>query len=141
MGTVLKNQARVGPRYPHLVVLIGATGDLSRRKLLPGLFRLSSSGFIPGCRIIGFSLDELDADGFRKLAREAVDEFATHPVQDGDWHEFAAQLDYVPLRAGPVALRAAAEKAEQTFNGESRRLHYLSVPPSAAWSVVRTLGE
>jgi glucose-6-phosphate 1-dehydrogenase len=131
----------VGPRYPHLVVLVGATGDLARRKLLPGLFHLSSSGFIPGCRIIGVSLDDLDTDGFRKLARGALDEFSTRPVTDAAWAAFAASLDYVPLTAGVGALKAAAERAEQTFAGESRRLHYLSVPPSAALSVVRTLGE
>ena len=51
MSTAAKSRARVGPRYPHLVVLVGATGDLARRKLLPGLFHLSSAGFIPGCRI------------------------------------------------------------------------------------------
>ena len=49
----------VGPQFPQVVVLVGATGDLARRKLLPGLFHLSSAGFIPGCRIIGVSLDEI----------------------------------------------------------------------------------
>ena len=53
----------VGPRHPQIVVLVGATGDLSRRKLLPGLFHLASAGFIPGGRIIGVSLDDLDPDG------------------------------------------------------------------------------
>ena len=72
-----KNASKVGPRYPQVVVLVGATGDLSRRKLLPGLFHLCSSGFIPGCRIVGVSLDDLDADGFRKIAREALDQFST----------------------------------------------------------------
>ena len=43
----------VGPKYSQLVVLVGATGDLSRRKLLPGLFHLASRGFIPDCRIVG----------------------------------------------------------------------------------------
>jgi glucose-6-phosphate 1-dehydrogenase len=141
MSKAASNRARVGPRYPHLVVLVGATGDLARRKLLPGLFHLSCAGFIPGCRIIGVSLDDLDADGFRKVARGALDEFSTRKVEEADWAAFAASLDYVPLTAGPAALRAAAERAEQTFAGESRRLHYLSVPPSAALSVVRTLGE
>ena len=56
-----KNASKVGPRYPQVVVLVGATGDLSRRKLLPGLFHLCRAGFIPGCRIIGVSLDDLDA--------------------------------------------------------------------------------
>jgi glucose-6-phosphate 1-dehydrogenase len=131
----------VGPRYPHLVVLVGATGDLSRRKLLPGLFHLSSAGFIPGCRIIGVSLDEIDAEGFRQVARAALGDYGTRKVTDADWTSFAESLDYVPLTAGVGALKAAAEKAEQTFVGESRRLHYLSVPPSAALSAVRTLGE
>jgi glucose-6-phosphate 1-dehydrogenase len=62
----------VGPQFPQVVVLVGATGDLARRKLLPGLFHLASAGFIPGCRIIGVSLDDLDAEGFRKFAREAL---------------------------------------------------------------------
>jgi glucose-6-phosphate 1-dehydrogenase len=61
----------VGPSFPQVVVLVGATGDLSKRKLLPGLFHLSSAGFIPGCRIIGVSLDNLDTEGFRKEMRAA----------------------------------------------------------------------
>ncbi len=136
-----KIPAGVGPRYPHVIVLVGATGDLARRKLLPGLFHLSTVGFIPGCRIIGVSLDNLDAEGFRAAARQAVEEFSTRKVEDADWAGFAQCLDYVPLSAGPATLRAAVEKAERTFNGESRRLHYLSVPPNAALSAVRLLGE
>ena len=50
-----KVPAGVGAKYPQVVVLMGATGDLSRRKLLPGLFQLSRAKFIPGCRIIGVS--------------------------------------------------------------------------------------
>ena len=50
----------VGPQSPQVVVLVGATGDLAKRKLLPGLFHLVAAGFIPGCRIIGVSLDNLD---------------------------------------------------------------------------------
>jgi glucose-6-phosphate 1-dehydrogenase len=141
MTTESKSHARVGPRYPHLVVLVGATGDLARRKLLPGLFHLASAGFIPGCRIIGVSLDDLDAEGFRKVARRSLDEFCRRPVTDADWNTFAASLDYVPLAAGVDGLKAAAQAAEQTFTGQSRRLHYLSVPPAAALSVARMLGE
>jgi glucose-6-phosphate 1-dehydrogenase len=141
MSTAATQSPRVGPRYPHLVVLFGATGDLSKRKLLPGLFHLASSGFIPGYRIIGVSLDELSTEGFRELARAAVAEFAQRPVDDDAWKDFAERLDYVPLAAGAEALKAAAARAEATFEGESRRLHYLSVPPGAALSAVRTLSE
>jgi len=131
----------VGPRFPQVVVLFGATGDLARRKLLPGLFHLASVGFIPGCRIIGVSLDAIDVEAFRAAARASLDEFSARQVTDADWAAFAASLDYVPLGAGAAALRAAVDRAEQALPGESRRLHYLSVPPSAALPAVRLLGE
>jgi glucose-6-phosphate 1-dehydrogenase len=131
----------VGPQHPHVVVLVGATGDLARRKLLPGLFHLSSSGFIPACRIIGVSLDNLDTQGFRQFARDALTEFSSRKVDDAAWDSFAGSLTYVPQAQGAGALRAAVLAAEQSFNGESRRLHYLSVPPNAALSAVRLLGE
>jgi len=131
----------VGPKNPQVVVLFGATGDLAHRKLLPGLFYLCHQGFIPGCHIIGVSLEDMDSAGFRKLAREALHQFSTRPVTDEDWEKFSAMLEYVPLAAGPGALRAAVDAAEQTLGAETRRLHYLSVPPNAALSAVRMLGE
>ncbi len=130
----------VGPKYPQVVILVGATGDLSRRKLLPGLFHLVSGGFIPSCRIIGLSLDDIDTEGFRAIAREALDRFSTRKVDEAAWAGFAEGLDYVPLAAGPHRLREAVEAAERAL-GESRRVHYMSVPPNAALSAVRLLGE
>jgi glucose-6-phosphate 1-dehydrogenase len=138
---MLKIPPGVGPRFPQVVVLFGATGDLSRRKLISGLYHLSSAGFIPGCRIIGVSLDDLNADGFRQFARGALDELSARKVGASEWATFADCLDYVPLSAGPQALAAAVVKAEQAIGVECRRLHYLSVPPSAALSAVRMLGE
>jgi glucose-6-phosphate 1-dehydrogenase len=131
----------VGPRFPQVVVLFGATGDLAKRKLLPGLFHLASAGFIPGCRVIGVSLDQIEIDQFRQTARAALDQFYARTVGDDDWDAFARYLDYVPLAAGAGALRAAVARAESAFGQECRRLHYLSVPPSAALSAVRLLGE
>ncbi|WP_242148576.1 glucose-6-phosphate dehydrogenase [Sphingomonas sp. BAUL-RG-20F-R05-02] len=136
-----KASLSVGPKYPQVVVLIGATGDLARRKLLPGMFHLISEGFIPDCRIIGMSLDEMDADAFRSFARAALDEFGTRPVADAEWDAFAALLDYLPIAAGPEKLREVVLAAEQSLGTESRRLHYLSVPPSAALSSARMLGQ
>jgi glucose-6-phosphate 1-dehydrogenase len=138
---VAKIPAGVGPKYPQVVVLVGATGDLSRRKLLPGLFHLEQAGFIPACRIIGVSLDDLSVEAFRKHCHEALVEFSTRKFTDSEWDTFARNLDYVPLAAGAEALRAAVERAERSFGAECRRLHYLSVPPAAALTVVRMLGE
>jgi glucose-6-phosphate 1-dehydrogenase len=73
-----------------VVVLVGATGDLSRRKLLPGLFHLTSAGFIPGCRIIGVSLDDIDVEGLSApFARDALDQFSTAQGDDADWAAFS----------------------------------------------------
>jgi glucose-6-phosphate 1-dehydrogenase len=138
---VAKDLTGVGPKYPQVVVLVGATGDLSCRKLLPGMFHLTSAGFIPGCRIIGVSLDKLGADGFRQVARKALDDFSSRKIDEAAWAKFSETLDYVPLDAGPQALSAAVAAAEAKLGGEPRRLHYLSVPPSAALSAVRLLAE
>ena len=67
-----KIPAGVGPKLPQIVVLFGATGDLAHKKLLPGLFHLVSAGFISKGRIIGVSLDAIDAEAFRAHAREAA---------------------------------------------------------------------
>ncbi len=131
----------VGPRNPQVVVLVGATGDLARRKLLPGLFHLIGAGFIPSCRIIGVSLEDIDAPAYRRLARSAIEEFSAPKPLDAQWASFANLLDYVPLGAGVGPLKAAVEAAEKALDAECERLHYLSVPPSAALSSVRMLGE
>jgi glucose-6-phosphate 1-dehydrogenase len=131
----------VGPKHPQVVVLVGATGDLSRRKLLPGLYHLCTAGFIPNCRIIGVSLDDIDADGFRVIAREGLEQFSARKVSEASWSGFAETLDYVPLSAGAGLLKASVERAEQALGSESRRIHYLSVPPNAALTAVRSLQE
>ncbi|HEY7992036.1 MAG TPA: glucose-6-phosphate dehydrogenase [Stellaceae bacterium] len=131
----------VGPKLPQAVVLVGATGQLAQRRLLPGLFHLCSAGFIPDCRIVGVSLDPLDATGFRKLARTALDEHATRRIDDAAWEKFSKSLDYVPLSGGAAALKTAVVRAERKLGGEAERIHYLSVPPAAAVSAVHLLAE
>ena len=62
-------------------------------------------------------------------------------MDEVDWASFAAILDYVPLAAGAGALRAAVDSAEQALGSETRRVHYLSVPPNAALSAVGLCGK
>ena len=133
--------AGVGPKLPQIVVLFGATGDLSHKKLLPGLFHLAASGFIPKCRIVGVSLEDIDAERFRVLTQKAIADRDDRKPNKEAWPVFAAGLDYVPWAAGAGALRAAVEKAEKAFDGESQRVHYMSVPPNAALSAVKMLAE
>jgi glucose-6-phosphate 1-dehydrogenase len=126
---------------PQVLTLFGATGDLARRKLLPGLLHLSQAGLLPECRIVGTSLDDLSPGEFREFARKACDEFAHLPVTDAQWAAFERNLTYVSQTLGPAGLAEAVAQCDKELGGEPRRLHYLSVPPAAARSVVRTLGE
>jgi glucose-6-phosphate 1-dehydrogenase len=137
----VKSNAAFGPKLPQVVVLVGATGDLAKRKLLPGLYHLLMAGFIPGCRIIGVSLDDIDADGFRQHARAALEVSSLRKLNEPDWAVFSQCLDYVSLKDGAPALAAAVARARQAFSGDSRLLHYLSVPPAAALSAVQMLRE
>jgi glucose-6-phosphate 1-dehydrogenase len=64
---------------PHAIVIFGATGDLARRKLLPGLLRLFQAGLMPQFRIIGVARSEINDARFRAIAESACREFA-HPA-------------------------------------------------------------
>ena len=126
----VKNASKVGPRYPQVVVLVGATGDLSQRKLLPGLFHLCRAGFIPGCRIIGISLDDLDADGFRELARKAVEQFSSRKLVEADWAAFSQILGYVPMSAGAGAVAGAGAAVERVTAPMAMACSYMVAPSS-----------
>jgi len=133
---------------PHVIVLFGATGDLARRKLLPGLLRLFEAGLLKDARIVGTSLEEVDTEHFAKVARDACEEFGKGEVTDARWERFGAMLSYVPQSYGPSALAEAVSMAEAELVTEVDviatdigRLHYLSVPPKAALDVIRQLDE
>ena len=129
------------PLAPYVIVLFGATGDLAKRKLLPGLAYLEQSALAPDVRIVGTAMDDLTTDEFRSLARAAVENFGTHGIDDAAWREFADRLTYVPQGAGPEGLTAAVKEAESLLGPQCRRLHYLSVPPKAAESVIAMLRD
>ncbi|WP_455361414.1 glucose-6-phosphate dehydrogenase [Streptomyces sp. SYSU K21746] len=128
----------------HVIVLFGATGDLARRKLLPGLFHLAKAGLMPArYRIIGSAPAQvaLTDEGFREHARDAVDRFGTSRPEGGAWQEFAGALSFGAADPGaPEPLLRAVREAEQALGGSPRRLFHLAVPPAAFTSVVEMLG-
>src|SRR5262249_34375227 len=130
----------LSPLKPHVIVLFGATGDLARRKLLPGLLHLSRAGLLPECRSIWSSLDVYDAGSFRKFARVAVDEFGQQPIHDDDWAAFEPTMSFIGQAEAADGLADAVGRAEDELGGDPRRLHYLSIPPNAARAVVSLLG-
>ena len=126
---------------PHVIVLFGATGDLARRKLMPGLAHLALSALAPDIQVIGTSLEDYTEESFRAFAKQAVGEFSHHPLTPEQWDEFAQRLTYVPTSTGPEGLSEAVKIAEEKLGGSPGRLHYLSVPPAAATAVISMLRE
>ncbi|BBZ43673.1 glucose-6-phosphate dehydrogenase [Mycobacterium parmense] len=129
------------PLDPHVIVLFGATGDLAKRKLIPGLAYLDQSELAPDIQIVATSLEELTDDEFRDIAKSAIDSFGVHKLTPEQWANFAKIVRYVPQGAGPEALAAAVADAEADLGPNVRRLHYLSVPPKAARDVIDMLRE
>jgi glucose-6-phosphate 1-dehydrogenase len=146
-GGELLHPFRAGMRIPRrpgpcALVIFGATGDLTRRKLMPALFRLFLEQLLPeDFAIIGAARSELSDDDFRQEMRAAIEEFAGVPAPEA-WKRFAAALSYVPLQgdAGDYAdLAAALGAADRERGTGGNRLYYLAVPPQAILGVVEGL--
>ncbi|MFZ2242817.1 MAG: glucose-6-phosphate dehydrogenase [Gordonia amarae] len=127
--------------HPHVVVLFGATGDLSRRKLLCGLGYLVASDLNADMQVVGTGLDDMSNDEFREFARRSIEAVGARKLTPEQWATFAPRLHYVPSSAGPAALAAKVVECEAELGDGVRRLHYLSVPPKAAPAVISTLSE
>ncbi len=139
MVSSTRRHSSLDPAPPTTVVLFGATGDLSRRKLIPGLFHLLTVGLMPHMRLVGTSLEDHTRESFIEFARQALDEFEGD-FDEGEWGRFAGRLYWAP-GGTPDALRAAITDAQADLDEPQRLLHYLSVPPKAALSVIKTLQE
>ncbi len=120
---------------PCCVVLLGVTGDLAQRKLVPALYDLATSGFLPaGFTILGAARRDFSDQQLRELMKAAVFEHARiQPVQPEGWEDFAKSLFYQRVRFDEpgdyVALgcRLKSLAAERMTGGN--RLYYLSTAP------------
>ena len=129
----------------HVIVLFGATGDLAKRKLLPGLFHLHAAGLLPReYRIIGASPPKfaLTEEQFRQRAEQACADFCITKPTDPSWPSFAERLSFAAAEPGNTTdLEKAIRQAEKDIGGTPRRLYHLAVPPAAFTSVVGMLGD
>jgi glucose-6-phosphate 1-dehydrogenase len=132
---------------PLAMVIFGGTGDLSRRKLLPSLFRLYQEGELPhSFSILGVGRSSLADEQYRGLARGALREFGTAPVDEKRIEEFCGHLFYQggALEQNPTyqRLRQRIEEiALPTRDGRKQALYYLAVPPQTTPVIVSKLKE
>ena len=128
----------------HVLVVFGATGDLARRKLLPGLFHLAVAGMMPErFRIIGSGRVDgaPEVEEFRSHVHEALTQFGRRELTAEEWGAFASSLSFAPASAAqPGALVEAVAEAERELGPNARRLLYLAVPPHAFAPMVTMLG-
>ncbi len=132
---------------PCSIVILGASGDLARRKLLPALYNLEACGFgllPPETAILGFARTRMTPGEFRDSARESVGVFSRLEVHKPCWETFEKRLDYLPGLDDPDGferLRELLEKTERERNLPPNRIFYLSIPPNAMRRSVERLAE
>ncbi|MBW8485414.1 glucose-6-phosphate dehydrogenase [Actinomadura parmotrematis] len=127
---------------PQLIVIFGATGDLARRMLFPGLYRLARAGMMPAdFRVIGSGRRSPGTDEeFRERIAGGVREFAADHYDDDAWRDFAGRLSFTPSSADDGAdLAEAVREAREELGEGTRTLLYLSVPPNAAQAMIGML--
>jgi glucose-6-phosphate 1-dehydrogenase len=129
------------------IVIFGASGDLTSRKLIPALFRLDAVGLLPeDCHVVGVARSQYTSEAFRALIEPKVKESIVANRESwypGTWNRFARRLHYVPGDAaqpgGVEALRDWLTKREGDAGGD--RLFYLSVAPELYPQITQRLGE
>ncbi|HZP57501.1 MAG TPA: glucose-6-phosphate dehydrogenase [Dehalococcoidia bacterium] len=145
------NPLRAGLRLPRTpqacaVVVFGATGDLTARKLMPALYNLARERMLPtGFSVVGFARREWSDEQFRAAMKEAVAKFSREPLQDEIWDSFARNLHYVrgdfADSGAYVRLGERLAKQDHAHGAAGNRLFYLATPPTAYAEIAHRLGE
>ena len=136
------------PRTPDpcAIVIFGASGDLTRRKLFPAIYSLAVRNLVPDeLAIVGVSRsEETDAD-FRARMKDAVRDFGRDPIDEKVWKRLAGGMHYVSTDfaadQGEDALVALLARLDEELGTQGNRVFYLAVPPGAIATLVEEIGS
>jgi len=125
------------------IIIFGASGDLTQRKLIPALFNLYRKERLPGeFNILGFAVTGWQEDDFRRSLRAGVDQFAGYEFKEEEWASFESHLFY---QAGkftePGDFEQMAGRLARLEDGPAGRLYYLATPPRFFPDIVANLGR
>jgi glucose-6-phosphate 1-dehydrogenase len=135
------------PDQPFSLVIFGASGDLTRRKLIPALWSLYAGRTLPEpFAIVATARTEMGPDEFRRRMRDAIGEFArVQPPSEQVWERFAAALSYVSGDPTDPALYpkldAALRAIERGRSAPANRVYYCATPPSLYDAIIANLGR
>ncbi|MDQ6859166.1 MAG: glucose-6-phosphate dehydrogenase [Chloroflexota bacterium] len=146
----LANPLRAGPRIartpqPCALVIFGATGDLTARKIVPALYNLALQRLLPAAfAVVGAARQPLSAEQFRaNLHADLVQFSRTKPINEDVWASFAEQVQYVSTQeaTGYDTLRQTLADLDVHAGTNGNRLFYLATPPSAYGPIIDLLKE
>ncbi len=131
---------------PCVMVIFGAAGDLTKRKLIPALYNLAKSNLLSReFAIVGVARDDFTTESYRQQIGDHAKEFATGELDPDLWDWFQHRLYYVQGEFGDAAtfqkLREQLDKANQDHNTHGNYLYYLATPPVFFSTIVKQLGE
>jgi len=143
-GEVLASAAQ-RPAPPCVLVIFGASGDLTHRKLIPAVFDLYQQGlFSKHSAVIGFSRSELTDEDFRRTAREGLEHY-DGGISEHLWDEFKSRLHYMSGQFNEPAsyqrLRERLERIDAAHGTQGNRIFYLATPPELFRTITAQLGD
>jgi glucose-6-phosphate 1-dehydrogenase len=131
---------------PQAVVIFGASGDLTKRKLIPAFYHLFLEGLLPkGFAIVGYSRTELSDQEFRAQARDAVERFGRREPTGEVWRDFADHLSYLPGEFSDEGamnhLVKHLESIDRRRGTAGGRFFYAATPPAAYPDIVHRIAD
>lgn len=131
---------------PTTIVIFGASGDLTERKLIPALFSLYTKDRLPTpFHVVGMARSDSSDERFRQDMREALETFGNGEIDTASWQSFSQSLDYVQgdfkEEESIKELRARLAAIEADADGKGNRLYYLATPPFVYEPALLQLGD
>jgi glucose-6-phosphate 1-dehydrogenase len=133
------------PGDPCVMVIFGASGDLTKRKLIPALYNLAKDNLLSKeFALVGFARNELDSEQFRDMISKEIGDFATTKVDPDLWHWFARRIYYIAGNFDdPAAYKALCDllgKIDKEHGTRGNYFYYLATAPTFFGTIVKQLG-
>lgn len=147
INTTLDTQNSLNRKTPPTIIIIfGASGDLTARKLAPAIFNLSKDGLLPKrCFLIGYGRSEMSDENFKKEIKDALDAHSRRKIETSTWESLEKNITF---HAGAyddltsfINLGKKITKIEEKIDCKAQCLFYVSTPPGVFMPILENLGE
>jgi len=131
---------------PTILVIFGASGDLTRRKLIPALYNLGVDNLLPpDFKLIGFGRKSIPDKDFQEFSKESIEQFSRRNLEDDVWKRIEPNVKYHTGNYDELdaykALHELVHEIEKEHERQFQLLFYISTPPSVFEPIIQNLGE